>query len=118
MFGISFSELLLIFIIALVVFGPEQLPIIARKAGHLLGSIKRLQNNLSEQLYQQSGLEQINQLKDELNSTVNQIKNSLNISNINNNLNEANERDVAMQELNFFYQPELDFDKQPELFDE
>lgn len=118
MFGISFSELLLIFVIALVIFGPEQLPAIARKAGQFIGSIKRLQNNLSEQLYQQSGLEQINQIKDELNSTVTQIKNSLQIANTNNDVYNFDEHEITMQELNFLHQPELDFDKQPELFDE
>ncbi|NSL54400.1 Sec-independent protein translocase protein TatB [Uliginosibacterium aquaticum] len=41
MFDIGFSELLLIGIVALVVFGPEELPRVARTVGHLLGKMRR-----------------------------------------------------------------------------
>lgn len=118
MFGISFSELLLIFVIALVVFGPEQLPTIARKIGGFLGSIKRLQKNVSDQIYQQTGMEQLNQLKEELNSAVHQIRTSLKDTDYETEFYQKNEREFITQEINFLYQPELDFDRQPELFDE
>lgn len=41
MFDIGFSELLLIGIAALVVFGPEDLPRVARTIGHVLGKFRR-----------------------------------------------------------------------------
>lgn len=41
MFDIGFSELVLIAIVGLVVFGPEELPRVARTAGHLLGRLRR-----------------------------------------------------------------------------
>lgn len=41
MFDIAFSEILFIGIIALVVFGPEELPRVARTVGHLLGKLRR-----------------------------------------------------------------------------
>lgn len=118
MFGISFSELLLIFIIALVVFGPEQLPAIAKKIGGFVGSIKRLQKNFSDQIYQQTGMEQLSQLKEELNSAVNQIRTSLRNTNDETEFYQKSEREFITQEINFLYQPELEFDRQPELFDE
>lgn len=116
MFGISFSELLLIFIIALVVFGPEQLPVIARKLGTLIGSVRKFQQNISNQLYQQTGIEQIEQLKEELNSAVTQIRSSFYTTQ--NNPSMLSEREFFQQEMHFMYQPELDFNYQPELFDE
>lgn len=41
MFDIGFSELVLTGIVALVIFGPEELPRVARTAGHLLGRLRR-----------------------------------------------------------------------------
>jgi sec-independent protein translocase protein TatB len=41
MFDIGFSEIVLIGIVALVIFGPEELPRVARTAGHLLGRLRR-----------------------------------------------------------------------------
>ena len=38
MFDISFTELMIIGIVALVVIGPERLPKVARTLGHLLGA--------------------------------------------------------------------------------
>jgi len=37
MFDISFTEMIVIGVVALVVIGPERLPKVARTAGHLLG---------------------------------------------------------------------------------
>lgn len=41
MFDVSFSELMLIGVVALVVIGPERLPKVARTAGHLFGRMQR-----------------------------------------------------------------------------
>lgn len=116
MFGISFSELVLIFIIGLVIFGPEQMPNIARKVGGWVGNIRRLRQELTTGLYQQAGIEQLQQLKEELNSAVNQMRYSLQDRNTSNH--EEFHEENQIQELYFLYQPELDFEHQPELFDE
>ncbi len=42
MFDPGISELFLIAIIALVVLGPERLPIVARKVGRFLGNMQRM----------------------------------------------------------------------------
>lgn len=41
MFGIGFPELVLLLAIALIVFGPEKLPQIARVIGRGLGEVRR-----------------------------------------------------------------------------
>jgi sec-independent protein translocase protein TatB len=41
MFDISFSELMIIGAVALIVIGPERLPRVARTAGHFLGRFQR-----------------------------------------------------------------------------
>ena len=41
MFGLGFSELLLIMVVALIVFGPEKLPEIARNLGRASGQFRR-----------------------------------------------------------------------------
>ncbi|RTK99921.1 MAG: twin-arginine translocase subunit TatB [Proteobacteria bacterium] len=115
-FGISFSELILIFVIGLVIFGPEQMPSIARKIGGFIGRIRKLRADLSTHLYQQAGIEELQQLKEELSSAVIQMRHSLTESVDPQDL--LDNHDYHIQEMHFLYQPELDFERQPELFDE
>ena len=41
MFGLGFSEILLCLVIALIVFGPEKLPELARLLGRTMGELRR-----------------------------------------------------------------------------
>lgn len=41
MFGLGFSEILLILVIALIVFGPKRLPEVAKTLGRTVGGFKR-----------------------------------------------------------------------------
>lgn len=54
MFDIGFAELLIIAVVALVVLGPEKLPVAARTLGLWLGRIRRtvssIQSEISEEL--------------------------------------------------------------------
>lgn len=50
MFDIGFSELLLIFILALIVLGPERLPRVARQIGSWVGRARGMARQLQEQL--------------------------------------------------------------------
>jgi Tat protein translocase TatB subunit len=118
-FGINLSEIVLIVVIALLLFGPEQLPSIARKAGKVFASLRNLRANLSSQFYEQIGLQQINQIKDDLQQTMAQLKQSISPTSSNQpRLTNFTEAEFSSQEFLFLYQPELDFDYQPELFDE
>lgn len=42
MFGISFSELIIIAFAALLIIGPKDLPMVLRKVGKVVGKIKRM----------------------------------------------------------------------------
>jgi Tat protein translocase TatB subunit len=54
MFGIDFSEILVIFGIALVVLGPEKLPRLARTIGHWVGRARAMARQFREQLEQEA----------------------------------------------------------------
>ncbi len=46
MFGIGISELAVIFLVALLVLGPDQLPKVARKLAQLLGEFRNFNDDL------------------------------------------------------------------------
>lgn len=51
MFGLSFFELLAIFTVALLVFGPEKLPEIAKLLGKFSGELKRTSDSVRREFY-------------------------------------------------------------------
>lgn len=55
MFGIDFSEILVIFGIALVVLGPERLPKVAATIGRWIGRARAMARQFREQLEQETG---------------------------------------------------------------
>lgn len=122
MFGISFSELLLIFIIGVIVFGPEQLPQIAKKAGKIFFSIQHMLTRIRQDIYHQTGLSELEKAKTDLNDIYIQIKKD--ISGYPSNINNMSLGQIPYTHKNHinyiysYYQPELDFDRQPELFDQ
>lgn len=59
MFGISFSELLLVGLVALVVLGPERLPGAARTAGLWVGRLKRSFNAIKQEVEREIGADDI-----------------------------------------------------------
>jgi sec-independent protein translocase protein TatB len=59
MFGISFGELLLIGLIALLVLGPERLPGAARTAGLWIGRLKRSFNAIKTEVEREIGADEI-----------------------------------------------------------
>ncbi|AGI22276.1 Sec-independent protein translocase protein TatB [Pseudomonas sp. MT3] len=59
MFGISFSELLLVGLVALLVLGPERLPVAARTAGLWIGRLKRSFNAIKTEVERELGADEI-----------------------------------------------------------
>ena len=56
MFDFSFGELLLCFLIALIVLGPQRLPGVARAVGRWTGQAKSYMRNLSAELERETQL--------------------------------------------------------------
>ena len=72
MFDVSFSELLLIALVALVVLGPQRLPEVARGAGRLLGRLRGFVANVKQDLDRElhiHELSELRRLKEELEET-------------------------------------------------
>lgn len=59
MFEIGFSELLLVGLVALIVFGPERLPGAARTAGLWIGRLKRSFNTIKQEVEREIGADEI-----------------------------------------------------------
>ena len=59
MFDISFSEILVIAAVALIVLGPERLPKVARTLGHLLGRAQRYANDVKNDIQREMELEEL-----------------------------------------------------------
>lgn len=50
MFGLGFSEILLILVVALIVFGPKRLPEIAQGLGRALGDFRRAMDDVKREM--------------------------------------------------------------------
>ena len=59
MFDIGFSELLLVGLVALIVFGPERLPGAARTAGLWIGRLKRSFSAIKAEVEREMGADEI-----------------------------------------------------------
>lgn len=58
MFEVGFSELLLIFALALIVLGPERLPRVAAQVGRWIGRARSIARQFREQLEEEINLEE------------------------------------------------------------
>jgi sec-independent protein translocase protein TatB len=67
MFDLSLPKLLVLAVIALVVFGPRELPAVAAKAGRALNDLRRIADGAKAELREGLGLEFSNFDLDDLN---------------------------------------------------
>lgn len=58
MFDVGFFELLIIFVIGLLVLGPERLPRVASKVGNWVGQARQMTRNLKYQLDDELALQE------------------------------------------------------------
>lgn len=77
MFGLSFSEIFIIAIVALIVIGPERLPKTARTLGLLVGRAQRYVNDIKSDIEREMHVDDIKKFKDEVTSNVSQVKSSV-----------------------------------------
>jgi sec-independent protein translocase protein TatB len=64
MFGVSFSELALIFVVALVVLGPTRLPGLVRKVGRWVGKARTMARDFQNQLETEINIDELNRMTD------------------------------------------------------
>jgi Tat protein translocase TatB subunit len=78
MFGIGAGELFVIFIIAIVVIGPKQLPDVARTIGKVFTTFKRTSNQLRDQMQEEvkkfQEMEEVKEFKSVVESEVYNIQ--------------------------------------------
>ena len=63
MFEFSFSELLMIMVVALVVIGPERLPKVARTMGLLWGRAQRYVNGVKADIERDMAIAELREMK-------------------------------------------------------
>lgn len=67
MFDVGFFELLLIGVVALLVIGPERLPVVARKAGMWVGRARRFVSQVKRDIDQEIQNDEYKRLLDDQN---------------------------------------------------
>lgn len=66
MFEFSFSELMVVLVVALIVIGPERLPKVARTLGLLWGRAQRYVNGVKADIERDMAMEEFRQLKEKV----------------------------------------------------
>lgn len=78
MFDLGFSEILLVGIVALVVFGPEELPRLARTAGLLLGRLRRYVSDVKSDINRELEASDMKSMVGDLQDSARSLQDSLN----------------------------------------
>lgn len=77
MFDVSFTELMLIGVIALIVIGPERLPKVARTIGHLVGRAQRYVSDVKTDIQREMDLDELSNLKGQMEEAAKSVKSSM-----------------------------------------
>jgi sec-independent protein translocase protein TatB len=77
MFDISFMEILVISIVALIVIGPERLPTVARTLGHLYGRCRNFVYSVRTDIHNEIRMEELKHMQSSVHETVQSIENSV-----------------------------------------
>ena len=77
MFELSFGEILLFTIVALIVLGPERLPALARFLGRWMAKIQNLVNNVKAEISAEIAVDDLKQMRDEFQASAQTIRDDL-----------------------------------------
>jgi sec-independent protein translocase protein TatB len=77
MFDVSFSELIVIAVVALIVIGPEKLPKVARTLGALAGRMQRYVAQIKDEVNRDVRFQELQQLQQEIQENVTKTKESI-----------------------------------------
>ena len=78
MFDVSFSELLVIAVVALLVIGPEKLPKVARTVGAFTGRLQRYVAQVKEEVNREVRFEELQKLQQEIKQSVENTQSEIN----------------------------------------
>jgi len=77
MFDISFMEILVISMVALIVIGPERLPAVARTLGNLYGRCRNFVYSVRTDIHNEMRMEELKKMQSSLQETVQSIEDSV-----------------------------------------
>lgn len=77
MFDISFMEILVISIVALIVIGPERLPTVARTVGHLYGRCRNFVYSVRTDIHNEMRMEELKKMQSSVQETVQSVEDSV-----------------------------------------
>ncbi|TXI19373.1 MAG: twin-arginine translocase subunit TatB [Nitrosomonas sp.] len=77
MFDISFMELLIIAVVALIVIGPERLPAVARTLGHLYGRCRNFVYSVKTDIHNEMRMEELKKMQSSVQDTIESVKGSV-----------------------------------------
>jgi len=77
MFDISFMELLVISMVALIVIGPEKLPTVARTLGNLYGRCRNFVYSVRTDIHNEMRMEELKKMQSSVQETVQSIEDSV-----------------------------------------
>jgi len=77
MFDFSFSELMVVMVVALIVIGPERLPKVARTLGHLWGRAQRYVNGVKADIERDMAVEEFRQLQQKVQAEASALEQSV-----------------------------------------
>ena len=109
MFDISFFELVVIAVVALIVIGPQRLPTVARTLGHLFGRMQRYVNDVKADISREMELEELKKLQSGMEDAARSMRDSVTttVDSV------GKEVSAAENELNKLAQPDIDGFKDP-----
>lgn len=68
MLGLSWTEMLVIGVIALIVIGPKDLPVVMGRVGKFMGQIRRLGSDFQREINRTTGLDEVRNLRNSITS--------------------------------------------------
>lgn len=77
MFDFGFSEMLLVGIVALVVLGPERLPVVAKTAGEWVGKAQRFVAQVKSDIDRETELSELKKIQEEARAIASDVKQSV-----------------------------------------
>lgn len=77
MFDVSFSELIVIAVVALIVIGPEKLPKVARTLGALTGRMQKFVAQVKDEVNREVRFDELQKMQQEIQETVTKTSSSI-----------------------------------------